>query len=84
MSTLTPTLQPTTLAVSGMTCHACVRHVTAALQELDGVGEVEVRLKEGRVHVLHDPASAPLTALVAALDEAGYPSAASAASSAAA
>ncbi|HEX5751022.1 MAG TPA: heavy metal-associated domain-containing protein [Archangium sp.] len=66
--------QRITLAVSGMTCNSCVRHVTDALQGLEGVGAVEVRVKEGKVHVQHDPASAPLTAMVEALRDAGYES----------
>jgi len=66
--------QRITLAVSGMTCNSCVRHVTAALHNLKGVGDVEVQLKEGRVHVLHDPSSASLTAMVEVLRDAGYES----------
>jgi Cu+-exporting ATPase len=35
----------TTLAVQGMTCPACVRHVTEALQDLAGVGRIDVELR---------------------------------------
>jgi copper chaperone CopZ len=58
------------LNVQGMTCGACVRHVTAALQPLAGVATVEVDLQAGRVQVSGTPDSA---ALIAALDDAGYP-----------
>ncbi|WP_426754620.1 heavy-metal-associated domain-containing protein [Myxococcus sp. Y35] len=66
--------QRITLAVSGMTCNSCVRHVTEALHNLEGIGDVEVQLQEGKVHVQHDPSSASLTAMVEALRDAGYES----------
>lgn len=56
--------------VSGMTCGNCVRHVTEALKPLPGVDSVEVDLPTGRV-VVQGAADGP--ALIAALDEAGYP-----------
>ena len=62
----------TQLSVQGMTCPSCIRHVNAALSELEGVTKVEVRLREGHVLVQHDPAIAPTSELVAALREAGY------------
>lgn len=58
------------LNVQGMTCGACVRHVTAALQPLAGVEAVEVDLQAGRVSV---SGAADSMALLAALDDAGYP-----------
>ena len=65
-------VQQTLLDVEGMTCSSCVRHVEAALREVEGVRSVEVRLREGNVLVRHDAGSAPPEALVAALGEAGY------------
>jgi copper chaperone len=62
----------TILDVTGMTCGSCVRRVTAALRGLDGVTAVEIQLRAGKVLVDHDPARAPVTALVAALERAGY------------
>lgn len=70
----TTTATQTVLAVSGMTCGSCVRHVTHALQELDGVGAVVVARRDGLVTVTHDPATAPIDQLIAALHDAGYPS----------
>lgn len=64
----------TTLEVSGMTCRSCVGHVHAALRELDGVCEVDVRLREGQVVVRHDENAVPSERLLEALAEAGYPS----------
>lgn len=58
------------LQVQGMTCGACVRHVTQALSPLAGVTDVEVDLATGRVRIEGDADS---TSLIAALDEAGYP-----------
>lgn len=41
----------TILDVDGMSCSSCVRHVEGALCELDGIGKVEVKLKDGKVVV---------------------------------
>ena len=64
--------QETVLKVEGMSCANCVRHVDEALREIAGVAEVEVRLGEGKALITHDPARAPLTALIEAVREAGY------------
>jgi len=69
----------TIFEVQGMSCGSCVRHVTSALKELDGVAEVEVKLREGRVVVWHDPTRAAPPQLVRALAEVGYPAALSSA-----
>ena len=63
------------LDVVGMTCPSCVRHVTAALAEVEGVTKVEVRLREGKVLVQYDPEVAQVNTLQEALREAGYESA---------
>jgi copper chaperone len=64
----------TILNVPGMSCQSCVRHIHAALGELDGVAEVEVRLRDGKVLVRHDQDRAAVNHLIAALREAGYES----------
>lgn len=61
----------TILNVSGMSCPSCVRHVTAALQALPGVGRVEVQLRAGTVRIQHT-SDVGVPALVEALREAGY------------
>lgn len=66
--------QDTVLEVEGMTCQSCVRHVTSALTDIDGVQIVNVRLRDGLVTVKHDATQATIPQLVAALDEAGYAS----------
>jgi len=59
----------TTYAVSGMTCEHCVRSVTEEVSEVPGVAGVEVDLASGRMVVEGD---APVDAIRAAVDEAGY------------
>lgn len=66
--------QDTVLEVQGMTCPSCIRHVSSALTELEGVGKVDVKLREGIVIVKHDSTQAPVTQLIETLDEAGYAS----------
>ncbi len=66
------TAHKTTLDVTGMSCGSCVRRISTALLSLDGVIDVDVRLKEGKVIVRHDPAKTSAVALIAALDKAGY------------
>lgn len=68
------TKKETVLAVDGMTCTSCVRHVTAALRHLPGIGEVEVRIKDGKVRVAHDADGASIEEMIAALADAGYES----------
>lgn len=60
------------LSVQGMTCGSCVKHVTKALEALDGVQSVHVDLQSGRVQVTR--ASDQSDDLIHALDEEGYPS----------
>ena len=62
----------TILEVAGMTCPSCIRHVTSALSELDGVDTIDVKLHDGLVHVKHDKALAPIGNLIRALEDAGY------------
>ncbi|MCQ4256791.1 heavy-metal-associated domain-containing protein [Stutzerimonas stutzeri] len=57
------------LQVQGMTCSACVRHVSQALTAVTGVKAVQVDLDSGRVLVDGSPDG---TSLLAALDAAGY------------
>ena len=65
--------EDTVLEVQGMTCPSCIRHVTSALTELDGVAAVDVKLRDGLVVVKH-AAAAQVDQMVDALAEAGYTS----------
>lgn len=58
------------LQVQGMSCGSCVKHVTEALRPLEGVSGIAVDLQAGRVKVSGDSDS---LALLAALQDAGYP-----------
>lgn len=60
------------LSVQGMTCGSCVKHVTKAIESLDGVESVHIDLQSGRVQV--ERASNRSDDLIHALDEEGYPS----------
>ncbi len=58
------------LQVQGMSCGSCVKHVTEALRPLEGVSDIAVDLQAGRVKVSGVSDS---LALLAALQDAGYP-----------
>jgi copper chaperone len=45
--------QETVLNVQGMSCPSCIRHVKEALNEVEGVSGVDVRLAAGQVYVQH-------------------------------
>lgn len=66
--------QDTILDVQGMSCPSCVRHINSALTGLQGVGEVDVKLRDGIVIVKHDAAQAPVERLIETLEDAGYAS----------
>ena len=65
-----------TIPVTGMTCAACVSHVTHALQEVPGVADVSVNLASEKATLALDNAlhngNLPLTDLTHALQDAGY------------
>lgn len=67
-----PEVQTTTLSVAGMSCDACVRHVTSRVDALTGVLHVGVALETGTATIEHLPAYVDVTALVAAIREARY------------
>ena len=60
------------LQIGGMVCDSCSQAITAALQKLDGVHEVQVDHVSGKAVVRHDPARCPRSALVAAVTRLGY------------
>lgn len=57
--------------VTGMTCGHCEGSVRAEVSQLPGVTEVEVSAQTGRLTVTTEQ-SADDTAVIAAVDEAGY------------
>ncbi len=72
----TPTEERFTIPVTGMTCAACVSHVTHALQDVPGVADVTVNLASEKATLALDNAlhngNLPLTDLTHALQDAGY------------
>lgn len=68
----TPLIQTTKLSIVGMSCGACVRHVTTALDGLTGVVHVEVDLAKNEAVVDHLLDRVNETGLVAAMSNAGY------------
>jgi copper chaperone len=68
------TEQDTILEVEGMSCPSCISAVTSALSDVDGVGRVDVKVRDGLVIVRHDTSQAPIAQLIDALGAAGYAS----------
>jgi Cu+-exporting ATPase len=63
----------TELAIEGMTCSNCARHVTQALQSTPGVAGAEVNLSENRATVVWKPgAKTEVNVLLASVRQAGY------------
>jgi copper chaperone len=60
----------TQLAIRGMSCGNCVKHVEHALRSVPGVTEVQVDLSRSEARVTH--AGVTLDALSEAVREAGY------------
>jgi copper chaperone CopZ len=65
-------IQTTTLAVAGMTCGMCERHVMRALEGMTGVMDVQVNLQDQQVRVDHLADWIEASSLTAALRDAGY------------
>ena len=65
-------MQTETLDVQGMSCEACVGHVTRALQGLDGVQTAQVSLADHQAVVTYDPAKVQASQMVEAVAEEGY------------
>jgi copper ion binding protein len=60
-----------TLKINGMSCEHCVKHVTQALEGVQGVKSAKVSLKNNEALVKHDD-EADIEAMKAAVVEAGY------------
>ena len=65
-------MEKTTLQVTGMTCGHCEKAVKTALLGVEGVSEVNVSLKDGKVEVGHDSSKASVTKLKEAVEDQGY------------
>lgn len=67
-----PAPKQATLRVGGMTCAACVGHVTKALKDVPGVRDAVVNLATGKAQVAYDPAVASFAQMKRAVEELGY------------
>ncbi|WP_047984062.1 copper chaperone CopZ [Ornithinibacillus californiensis] len=65
-------MQTLTLDVRGMTCGHCKMSVEGALNELEGVSNVEVDLTTGNVTVSYDESKVTLESLRNAIEDQGY------------
>jgi copper chaperone len=65
-------MKTVTLNVVGMTCGHCKMSVEGALNDLDGVSNVEVDLATGKVSVSYDESKVTLEAMHEAVEEQGY------------
>ena len=61
-----------TIAIEGMTCDNCAKHVTRALRGVNGVKEVEVDRENSRADVTYDTTKTDMPALFDALKKSGY------------
>ena len=68
----TPLVHTTRLSIVGMSCGACVRHVTRALDGLTGVVRVDVDLSKNEAVVDHLLERVNETGLIATNSDAGY------------
>ena len=65
-------MEKTTLQVSGMTCGHCEKAVKTALLSVEGVKDVAVSLKSGKVDVEFDSSKASMAQLKDAVEDQGY------------
>lgn len=62
----------TILRSDEFSCPSCVTKIEKALAATPGVTSATVHFNTGRIEVEHDPAAAPVDALVGAVRQAGY------------
>ncbi|NMR20648.1 heavy-metal-associated domain-containing protein [Cellulomonas fimi] len=72
MSATAPTTARTILRAEGFSCPSCVTKIEKQVGRLDGVDAVTVHFASARVEIDHDPATASVDDLVAAVAKAGY------------
>ncbi len=60
------------IPIEGMTCTACVAHITRAVRRVDGVESVKVDLGKETTTVGFDPVRTSLPAITRAIRAAGY------------
>ena len=66
-------MKTTIVRAPDIECQGCANAIKKALGAVPGVNEVTVDIAAKTVKVKHDEATAPRTALLSALDKAGFP-----------
>jgi Cu+-exporting ATPase len=61
-----------TIPIKGMTCASCVAHVSHALEDVSGTGEVNVNLATEKATIELKDQDIKLDQLVHAVEDAGY------------
>lgn len=62
----------TTLKVKGMSCGHCANSIERALNQINGVEDVQVDLKGGKVNFNYDESLLKLERITLAIEDAGY------------
>ena len=66
-------METMTVKAPDIECQGCANAIKKALGAVPGVNEVTVNIADKTVTVKHDEATAPRTAILSALDKAGFP-----------
>ena len=62
----------TTIMIDGMSCNGCAKSIADVLLALPGVTNAEVSLAAGKTDIAFGPGRIHRTALVGAIDDAGF------------
>ena len=65
-------METSVIKVGGMSCQGCVKNITGVLTVMPGVAAAEVSLEAGEARVSFDPQTVSRSALVAAIEDAGF------------
>lgn len=65
-------MQTTTIKIDGMTCMGCVNSVKNVLEEISGVGKVEVSLEQAKATILYDAGKTNDDQLKEVIEDAGF------------
>ena len=65
-------MQATTIKIDGMTCMGCVNSVKTVLEEISGVGKVEVSLDQAQATIQYDADKTNDDQLKEAIEDAGF------------
>lgn len=65
-------MESITISIRGMTCQGCVASVQRALERIDGVETVDVKLDPGEVKIEYVAGRVHAAQLYSAIEDAGY------------